>query len=77
MPASKSDDILKKIYRELAAGKLGQIGTHFLTVRELAAAEKISLKTFINTLTSNQKFYFGVGLFISALIWLSNTFSLL
>lgn len=39
--------------------------------------EKISLKTFVNALTNNQKFYFGVGLFISALIWLSNTFSLL
>lgn len=48
MPASKSDEILKKIYRELAAGKLGQIGTPFLTVRELAASENISLKTAFN-----------------------------
>lgn len=51
MPASKSDDIIKKLYRELAAGNLGQVGTPFLTVRELAASEKISLKTSFNIIS--------------------------
>ncbi|MBO4303559.1 MAG: substrate-binding domain-containing protein [Lentisphaeria bacterium] len=45
MPASKSDEILKKLHRELASGKLGLPGSAFLTVRELSSSEKISLKT--------------------------------
>ena len=45
MAETKSEGILRKLRDRIAAGEFGPGGTRFLTTRELAAAEAVSLKT--------------------------------
>ena len=45
MAESKSESLLRTLRERIAAGEFGPGGTRFMTTRELAAADRISLKT--------------------------------